>query len=150
MAPGRSTTGRGLASVTPPIRQEEQEDVDESSKEYDGHQLSQGEDTKLDAMMESLANSSRKRHEAKRKAIEREHAARIAKAQKSINSLYETHELERQRYRKCQLARLATLLKRRKSIEAKILANIQVFEATLQETFEEVTTITTGRVQDLG
>ncbi|KAI9781966.1 MAG: hypothetical protein M1839_005559 [Geoglossum umbratile] len=134
-----------------------------------------GQDLDVAQIMENMMSSSRKRRDAKRKLIEVEHGKRITEARRNIDVIHNSHKkrmlvtaLARSKSHKTQVEIISALIKKRLSIETKIVSVLEALEvdylemastewlATLTDNAKlstpqanEVESITAGRLNDL-
>ncbi|KAI9704414.1 MAG: hypothetical protein M1836_007277 [Candelina mexicana] len=161
------TTSQGLVLTTKANRRSPTSGGDSTSKEEGTHDDSQGSDDQdTIKLAKAMMESSKKRREAKRKAIELEHGKRINKtranitkfmdndlfiAASSIEGLLDAARLTKLsvNVRKAHLERLASLMKKRAMLETTIIANIRVMETAYFDCLDEITVICKGRLEDL-
>ncbi|KAI9791794.1 MAG: hypothetical protein M1835_000097 [Candelina submexicana] len=149
-----------------------------TSKEEGTHDDSQGSDDQdTIKLAKAMMESSKKRREAKRKAIELEHGKRVIKTRANITKLMDNEKQKSAplgaqdlftaanskegllnaarltklsiNVRKAQLERLASLMKKRSMLETTIIANIRAMETAYFDCSDEITVICKGRLEDL-
>jgi len=97
---------------------------------------------------QDMIASSRRRREAKRAAIEGEHAKRIKDAKAQIDTLFENRKMRVTKAQKTQWDRLAALNKKRQELESQILASMALIERHTANISSELVAVLTGRVED--
>ncbi|KAI9745666.1 MAG: hypothetical protein M1818_001200 [Claussenomyces sp. TS43310] len=90
-----------------------------------------------------------KRREAKRKAIQLEHAQRIEAIRMKIENLYEERKSKVIQAQNVQWDALTRLLEKRQSIEARIISDLKSIEQTSLSLAREIIATYDGRLQDI-
>jgi len=93
--------------------------------------------------------SSKKRREAKRKAIEIEHEKRIKDVRARVDVLFETRKNRVHKAQKVQFKRLDALYRKRQGIESHILSSMRSIELHHLNISSEITAMIDGRLEEI-
>ncbi|KAI9717308.1 MAG: hypothetical protein M1812_004835 [Candelaria pacifica] len=144
------TTSQAVAATTK-VSRRSPTPADNSAEDEGSPEESQGSDDQdTIKLAKAMMESSKKRREAKRKAIELEHRKRVEEARVKITKFMDNEKQKSINVRKAHLERLGILMQRKALLETKIVANIRVVETAYFDFSDEVTVIWKGRLEDLG